>query len=159
MGPSRSDGMAIWDRDGRISATNQVHLQLIRCDERRVATLARWQSSNGWPRITPAGQIHFHLLVDDDGAVLGRFNLVDVADGSADLGFRVAERVSGRGVARDGVRRVCRLARDEYGLNRLTASAALANPASLAVLRHVGFAPIGDVVLSGKPGLRHVLDL
>jgi len=32
-----------------------------------------------------AGQHHFHVLVDDDGAVLGRFNLVDVADGSAEL--------------------------------------------------------------------------
>ncbi|MCZ7440544.1 GNAT family N-acetyltransferase [Micromonospora sp. WMMC241] len=105
------------------------------------------------------GTCHFHLLVDGDGAVLGRFNLVDVADGGAELGYRVAERATGRGLARHGVRRVCDLARDEYGLRRLVASAALANPASLAVLRRTGFVPAGEVELSGEPGVRHVLDL
>ncbi|MFR9778560.1 GNAT family N-acetyltransferase [Micromonospora sp. MS34] len=105
------------------------------------------------------GRCHFHLLIDDDGSVLGRFNLVDVADGSAELGYRVAELATGRGVAGDGVRRVSELARDAYGLRRLVASAALANPASLAVLRRAGFVPDGEVLLSGQPGLRHVLDL
>ncbi|WP_431874078.1 GNAT family N-acetyltransferase [Micromonospora marina] len=76
------------------------------------------------------GTCHFHVLVGDHGAVLGRFNLVDVANGSAELGYRVAERAAGRGLAQEGVRRVCELARTEYGLRRLVASAALANPAS-----------------------------
>jgi ribosomal-protein-alanine N-acetyltransferase len=106
-----------------------------------------------------AGQRHYHVLVDDDGAVLGRFNLVDVADGGAELGFRVAERVTGQGVAKDGVRRTCQLARDEYGLRRLAASARLENAGSLAVLRHNGFTPVGEVLLSGRPGLRHVREL
>ncbi|MGC4894387.1 GNAT family N-acetyltransferase [Micromonospora sp. DT31] len=105
------------------------------------------------------GTCHFHVLVDDDGTVLGRFNLVDVADGSAELGYRVAERAVGRGLAQEGVRRVCALARDAYGLRRLVASAALANPASLAVLRRTGFVPDGDVWLDGEPGVRHVRDL
>ncbi|WP_225853771.1 GNAT family N-acetyltransferase [Micromonospora sp. AMSO31t] len=61
------------------------------------------------------GQCHFHVLVDDDGTVLGRFNLVDVADGSAVLGYRVAERATGRGLAREGVHRVCALARRSTG--------------------------------------------
>ncbi|GAB3359688.1 GNAT family N-acetyltransferase [Micromonospora halotolerans] len=107
-----------------------------------------------------AGECHFHVLVDgEDGTVLGRFNLVDVADGGAELGYRMAERASGRGLAQEGVRRVCALARDEYGLRRLVASAALANPASLAVLRRTGFVPVEEVLLHGKPSLRHVLDL
>ncbi|TDC29761.1 N-acetyltransferase [Micromonospora sp. 15K316] len=107
-----------------------------------------------------AGLDHFHVLVDTDGSVLGRFNLVDVsADGSADLGFRVAERVTGRGVATDAVRRVCALAREKYGLRRLYASAALDNVGSLGVLRRTGFTPVGEVVLSGRPGIRHVLEL
>jgi ribosomal-protein-alanine N-acetyltransferase len=107
-----------------------------------------------------AGLHHFHLLIDDDGdTVLGRFNLVDVANGTAELGFRVAEHASGRGVATDAVRRVCDLARDTYGLRRLVASAALDNPGSLTVLRRNGFIPVGDVVLAGRPGLRHFRDL
>lgn len=105
-----------------------------------------------------AGRHHLHVLVDD-GAVLARFNLVDVADRSAELGYRVAERATGRGVATDGVRRTCNLARDEYGLHRLVASATLENAASLTVLRRTGFTPVGEVLLDGRPGLRHVRDL
>ncbi|MEU7795878.1 GNAT family N-acetyltransferase [Micromonospora tulbaghiae] len=110
------------------------------------------------------GTCHFHVLVGDHGTVLGRFNLVDVAGGSAELGYRVAERAAGRGLASEGVRRVCELARTEYGLRRLVASAALANPASLAVLRRAAFVPDGSVPgcavdLDGEPGLRHALDL
>ncbi|MEV1286554.1 GNAT family N-acetyltransferase [Micromonospora sp. NPDC049679] len=106
-----------------------------------------------------ASRHHFHVLVDDEGTVLARFNLVDVTDGGAELGFRVAERASGRGVAKDGVRRTCELARDEYGLRRLIASATLENAGSLAVLRGTGFAPVGEVLLDGRPGLRHVREL
>ena len=89
------------------------------------------------------GLCRFHVLVDEDGQVLGRFNLVDVAGGSAELGFRVAERAGGRGVAKDGVRQVCELARDEYRLRRLVATASRRNTASLAVLRATGFVQVG----------------
>ncbi|BCL16087.1 GNAT family N-acetyltransferase [Micromonospora sagamiensis] len=105
------------------------------------------------------GGCRFHVLVDDDGTVLARFNLVDIADGSAELGFRVAERATGRGVASDGVRAVCALARDRYGLRRLVASADLRNVGSLAVLRRTGFTPVGEITVDGRPALRHVRDL
>ncbi|MEH0935766.1 GNAT family N-acetyltransferase [Micromonospora psammae] len=105
------------------------------------------------------GRCRFHVLVDDDGAVLGRFNLVDVADGRAELGYRVAERAAGRGLATAGVRQVCALARDEYGLTGLTAATTRDNPGSLAVLRRTGFTPVGEVLLDGRPGLRHVREL
>lgn len=100
------------------------------------------------------GGCHFHVLVEPDGSVLGRFNLVDVADGGAELGYRVAERAAGRGVATDGVRRVVALARQAYGLRRLTAGTTLDNAGSLAVLRRTGFTPVGEVSLDGRPGLR-----
>lgn len=102
-----------------------------------------------------AGDCHFHVLVADDAAVIGRFNLVDVADGSAELGYRVAERVTGRGVATDGVRRVCALARERYGLRRLVASTDAGNAASLAVLRATGFTPVRQT----DDGLLHRLEL
>jgi ribosomal-protein-alanine N-acetyltransferase len=91
--------------------------------------------------------------------VLARINLVDVADGAAELGFRVAERVAGRGVATAGVRQVCALARDEYGLRRLIADAAQDNAGSREVLRRTGFVPVGEITLAGRPGLRHIVDL
>ncbi|MEU4568876.1 GNAT family N-acetyltransferase [Micromonospora sp. NPDC023956] len=105
------------------------------------------------------GGCRFHVLVDDDGTVLARFNLVDIADGSAELGFRVAERATGRGVASDGVRAVCALARDRYRLRRLFASADLRNVGSLAVLRRTGFTPVGEITVDGRPARRHVRDL
>ncbi|MGX6601809.1 GNAT family N-acetyltransferase [Micromonosporaceae bacterium Da 78-11] len=108
------------------------------------------------------GLCRFHVLVDDnddDGSVLGRFNLVDLADGGAELGFRVAERAAGRGVATEGVRRTLMLARAEYGLRRVVADAAEVNAGSREVLRRNGFVPVGAVVLNGRPGLRHEVRL
>lgn len=106
-----------------------------------------------------AGGCHFHVLLDDDGAVLGRFNLFGVENGGADLGFRMAQHATGRGLAQRGVRQVIELARDEYGLQRLFASARLDNAASLGVLRATGFTEIGSVLLRGRPGARLVREL
>jgi ribosomal-protein-alanine N-acetyltransferase len=106
-----------------------------------------------------AGQHHLHVLIDEAGVVLGRFNLFDVADGAAELGFRLAEHATGRGVATAAVGRVCELARDSYGLHRLTAVAALTNAGSLGVLRRNDFVPVGEVHLHGKDCLRHIRDL
>jgi ribosomal-protein-alanine N-acetyltransferase len=41
----------------------------------------------------------YYVLVAEDGKVVGRFNLYDLVDGTAEVGYRVAERVAGRGVA------------------------------------------------------------
>ncbi|MEV4617201.1 GNAT family N-acetyltransferase [Asanoa sp. NPDC049573] len=106
-----------------------------------------------------AGEHHLHVLIDDDGTVLGRFNLVNIADGTAELGFRVAERVAGRGVATAAVAQICDLARDTYGLQRLVAIAALTNTGSLTVLRRNDFIPAGELQFMGKPCLRHVRTL
>ncbi|GAB3148466.1 hypothetical protein GCM10027290_33230 [Micromonospora sonneratiae] len=51
------------------------------------------------------------------------------------------------------------MARDEYGLRHLIASTTLDNVGSLAALRRTGFTPVGEVVLDGRPGLRHVCGL
>jgi len=46
-----------------------------------------------------AGLCACYVLVAEDGSVLGRFNLYEFADGTAELGYRVAQHVAGRGVA------------------------------------------------------------
>ncbi|MFD4034551.1 GNAT family N-acetyltransferase [Streptomyces sp. NPDC058637] len=106
-----------------------------------------------------AGLLHFHVLADDEGAVLGRVNLVDVADGSAELGYRIAERAAGRGLATEAVRQVCALALAEYGLSVLRAETTEDNHGSRAVLARTGFEPAGEIVLCGRPGLRFTRDL
>ncbi|MFI7679121.1 GNAT family N-acetyltransferase [Actinophytocola sp. NPDC049390] len=107
-----------------------------------------------------SGLCHFHVVVGDDDEVLGRVNLVDVADGAAELGFRIAEKATGRGLATTAVNELCVTAAQDYGLRELHASAAEDNAGSRAVLARVGFVPTGDeVVLSGLPGHRYLLSL
>lgn len=106
-----------------------------------------------------AGICHFHVVVAD-GEILGRVNLVDVADGAAELGFRIAEKAAGRGLATAAVREVLTLAAETYGLTTVRASAATRNIGSRTVLTRTGFVPTGeDVVLNGLPGLRYSLRL
>ncbi|MEV0532318.1 GNAT family N-acetyltransferase [Kitasatospora sp. NPDC050463] len=105
------------------------------------------------------GACHFHLLVDGQGELLGRVNLVDVAAGAAELGYRIGERAAGRGAATAAVHEVCRLATAEYGLTALTAVTTLDNPASMAVLQRTGFTVVGELVLDDRPGLRYRRDL
>lgn len=100
-----------------------------------------------------AGVCRFHVLVGTAGEVLGRVNLVDVADGAADLGYRIAERAAGRGLATSAVREVCGLAAGRYGLTTLRAATTYDNAASRAVLARTGFTVTGETQLSGRPGL------
>ena len=94
----------------------------------------------------------YHVLLDADGAVVGRFNLYDTADGSADVGYRVAETVAGRGVATTTLRTLCRLAAERYGLRTLKAKTSNANLASGRVLEKAGFVPVGPIEVGGRPG-------
>ncbi|MER6200159.1 GNAT family N-acetyltransferase [Streptomyces sp. NPDC001586] len=106
-----------------------------------------------------AGLCRFHVLVDGGGAVVGRVNLVDVAEGSAELGYRIAEKAAGRGVATAAVREACGLAATAYGLTTLRAVTTLDNPGSRAVLARTGFVSTGEIRLDGRPGLRFLRDL
>ncbi|MFE6836890.1 GNAT family N-acetyltransferase [Streptomyces sp. NPDC057705] len=106
-----------------------------------------------------AGLCRFHVLVEDGGEVVGRVNLVDVAQGSAELGYRIAEKAAGRGLATAAVREACGLAVTEYGLTGLRAVTTLDNPGSRAVLARTGFVPTGGIQLDGRPGLRFACDL
>jgi [ribosomal protein S5]-alanine N-acetyltransferase len=109
-----------------------------------------------------AGICAFYVLVAEDGSVLGRFNLYDVENGTAELGYRVAQHVAGRGVATATVRELCRLAAARHGLRTLRAATARDNAASRKVLTKAGFVPAGPADpadLGGKPGTWYQRDL
>ncbi|MEV7155128.1 GNAT family N-acetyltransferase [Streptomyces misionensis] len=109
-----------------------------------------------------AGICAFYVLVAEDGSVLGRFNLYDIEDGTADLGYRVAQHVAGRGVATATVRELCRLAAERHELRTLRAAASHTNVASRKVLVKAGFVPVGPADpadLGGKPGTWYQCDL
>jgi [ribosomal protein S5]-alanine N-acetyltransferase len=101
------------------------------------------------------GVCRYHVVVDDQGSLLGRVNLMNVQDTSADLGYRIAERAAGRGVATAAVEEVCRLAVTAYGLDTLNAMTTLENLASTAVLKRTGFAVVGDTRIHGRPAVRY----
>lgn len=109
-----------------------------------------------------AGLGAFYVLVDEDGSVLGRFNLYDIKEGTAKVGYRVAQHVAGRGVATATVQALCRLAADRHGLRRLRAATSDRNVASQRVLAKAGFVPVGPADpanLGGKTGTCYQLDL
>ncbi len=102
-----------------------------------------------------AGTCAFYVLVDDDGSVLGRFNLYDFEDGTANLGYRVAQQAAGRGVATRSVRELARIAAARHGLRTLRAATSHDNAASQKVLAKAGFVPAGPAGpadLGGKSG-------
>jgi ribosomal-protein-alanine N-acetyltransferase len=86
-----------------------------------------------------AGLCQFHVLVDESGAVVGRVNLVDIENGAAELGYRIAEKAAGKGLATAAVRAIVGLAASEYGLTTLRAGTSPANRASQLVLERAGF--------------------
>ena len=106
-----------------------------------------------------AGICAYYVLVGEDGSVLGRFNLYGIADGTAALGYRVAQHVAGRGVATAGVRELCQLAAAQYGLRTLRAETSHENVASQKVLTKAGFVPVGPAQPGGRPGTRYQRDL
>jgi ribosomal-protein-alanine N-acetyltransferase len=109
-----------------------------------------------------AGIGAYYVLVAEDGSVLGRFNLYRFQDGTAELGYRVAQHVAGRGVATATVRELCRLAAARHGLRTLRAATTHQNAASQKVLTKAGFVPAGPADpsgLGGKPGIWYQRDL
>src|SRR5215472_9425364 len=102
-----------------------------------------------------AGLAAFHVLVAEDGSVLGRFNLIFAGDGIAELGYRVAQNAAGRGVATAAVQELCRRAARQYGLRTLRAATSRENVASQKVLTKAGFSlagPADPAHIGGKQG-------
>ena len=109
-----------------------------------------------------AGGGAYYVLVGEDGAVLGRFNLILGEDATATLGYRVAEQVAGRGVTTATVRELCGFAAERHGLRTLRAATSLDNVASQRVLAKAGFVAVGPADpadIGGKQGTWYRRDL
>ncbi|MBH5336049.1 GNAT family N-acetyltransferase [Streptomyces pactum] len=148
--PDHAPALLAFERENRAyfaaSVPDRGEEYFARFDERLRALLAEQE----------AGSCRFHVLVGAGGEVLGRVNLVDVADGGAELGYRIAERAAGRGLATWAVRKLCERAAEEYGLTVLRAVTTLDNAASRAVLARTGFTVVGETRVAGRPGLAYL---
>lgn len=116
----------------------------------RFARLLEWQA---------AGTDYLHVLVAQGGEVVGRVNLVDVVNGSAELGYRIAQKAAGHGLATAAVREVRELAAAMYGLSKLRAKATTDNPASQKVLERNGFVVVGELTLNDKAAVSYICEL
>ena len=109
-----------------------------------------------------AGGGAYYVLVDRDGSVLGRFNLIFVEDGVAELGYRVAQHAAGRGVATATVHDLCSLAASRHGVRTIRAATSHGNVASQHVLLNAGFTEVGPAdpsALGGKQGTWYQRDI
>jgi len=122
-------------------------------DERIVRNLA----SAPWPYTAeaarefaalPQAPRHPHFMITlptgEGSRLIGTIGLTPAEDGSAEVGYWIAERQWNRGYATEAIRAVVRLART-LGHSRLSASHFVDNPASGRVLRKAGFNPTGQV--------------
>lgn len=91
------------------------------------------------------GESFLYLVRDEEGSLVGRVNLVDVADGSASLGYRIGEAYGGRGYATEAVRLVLAEGANR-GITLVRAMTTVTNLGSKAVLRRTGF-----VEVEGRP--------
>ncbi|MGI5341518.1 GNAT family N-acetyltransferase [Streptomyces sp. CA-181903] len=86
------------------------------------------------------------VLDDEREGIVGIVNLSNIVRGafqSGSLGYWVAARRAGRGLATAAVTAVCRTAADELGMHRVEAGTVIANTASQRVLAKCGFERIG----------------
>jgi [ribosomal protein S5]-alanine N-acetyltransferase len=106
-----------------------------------------------------AGNGAYFVLVDHDQSIVGRFNLYDIVDRTANVGYRVAQRVAGHGVASAALKDLCRMAGEEYGLVTLRAVTSKVNVASQRVLIKAGFVAVGPAEVVGQPGIQYEVEL
>jgi [ribosomal protein S5]-alanine N-acetyltransferase len=149
VGPDHAPALLAFELENReyfaASVPDRGDDFFVHFDDRHAQLLA-WQAD---------GTDYFHVLVGDGGEVLGRINLVEISDGCAELGFRIAQKAAGQGLATAGVQQVCALAATDYGLTGLRARTTVVNAPSRAVLARTGFTETGQTVLSGLPGITY----
>ena len=90
----------------------------------------------------------WHFAIVDQAATLPRLLgcagiRVDAGSRSGDLGYWVGRRHWNSGVAGEAARRLSHWALANLPIDRLTAEVATDNPASIAVLRRIGFREVG----------------
>ncbi|MCP2343038.1 GNAT family N-acetyltransferase [Actinomadura rupiterrae] len=86
------------------------------------------------------------MIVDEDGAIAGRINLVDIVRGafqSGNLGYWVSGKANGRGLATRAVGEIVRIAFEDMDLHRVQAATLVHNARSQKVLERNGFVRYG----------------
>ncbi|MCJ8301013.1 MAG: GNAT family N-acetyltransferase [Pseudomonadales bacterium] len=89
-------------------------------------------------RQRPDADYAMYLLLDAKN-ILGRFNIINIEQKKAEIGYRLAERATGKGIATTGLQALMVEAKNKLKLQQLTARVAIDNIASQKVLLNNGF--------------------
>lgn len=102
------------------------------------------------------GSWHPFVIVEPDGKIVGRANLKSIgsSDRSAEVGYRIAEKACGRGLATLALRHLTYVAKVRWGLVRLVAYVDGRNIGSIKVLNRCGFSSVQEPVNGGENDLR-----
>ncbi|EXF96464.1 acetyltransferase [Pseudomonas fluorescens HK44] len=87
------------------------------------------------------GTWHPFVIEDPDGNIVGRANLkgIDIAERSAEVGYRIAQSACGQGLATLAVRHLIQKAQLHWNLKQLVANVYADNIGSAKVLERCGF--------------------
>ncbi|AZD55356.1 Acetyltransferase [Pseudomonas chlororaphis subsp. aurantiaca] len=104
-----------------------------------------------------AGTWHPLVIEDCSGTIIGRANLknIDSAQGSAEVGYRIAQSACGQGIATQALRHLIQQARTRWQLTQLVAYVYKDNLGSTKVVERCGFLlepSAEDGVGDGKAG-------
>lgn len=90
-----------------------------------------------------AGTWHPLVIEDCSGTIIGRANLknIDRAQGSAEVGYRIAQSACGQGLATQALRHLIQQARTRWQLTQLVAYVYKENLGSTKVVERCGFLP------------------
>lgn len=88
-----------------------------------------------------AGALHPCVLLDDDGAIIGRANLrrIDRIAGTGEVGYRIAHSQARKGLGSQALAHLVQLAQDQYGLHHLNAWISDSNLGSRRIMEKCGF--------------------
>lgn len=89
-----------------------------------------------------SGQGAYYLLWQD-GAIIGRYNFTIADEKVADLGYRLAQSQTGKGVATQGLAMALNMAKTTLNLSKVIAETTPDNPGSIRVMEKSGFVRTG----------------
>lgn len=92
----------------------------------------------------------FLYLVFEDNKLIGRANLVNVNNGNAELGYRLAKNSAGKGKATKMIEALVKIAKTQHQLTSINAHTTVDNIGSIRVLEKTGFKHIKIVKNAAK---------
>ena len=87
----------------------------------------------------------FAITRSDDGTLLGAISIMNIADGSAEIGYWLGVDAWGAGYATEACSEIVRFATEDMQLRQLKASVLARNPASGRVLTKAGLQHVGQI--------------